>query len=89
MWVPDLGQEDPLEEETVTHSGVLAWRIPWPEEHGGLESKGSQRVGRTRLSTTPYPGCLCLLVIYGEFGQANWTTEERPRLQIISPGIWG
>ena len=37
--------EDPLEEEVVTHSSILAWKIPWTEEPGGLESMGSQRVG--------------------------------------------
>ena len=36
------GQEDPLEEGRATHSGILAWRIPWTEEHGGLQSIGSQ-----------------------------------------------
>ena len=41
--VPSLGREDPLEEETVTHSSVLAWRIPWTEETGGLQSTGSQK----------------------------------------------
>ena len=40
-----LGQEDPLEEGMATHSSILAWRIPWTEEPGGLESVGSQRVG--------------------------------------------
>ena len=40
-----LGQEDPLEKEMVTHSSILAWRIPWTEEPGGLESMGSQTVG--------------------------------------------
>ena len=44
-WVQSLGQEDPLEKETATHSGILAWRIPWTEEPGGLQSTGSQRVG--------------------------------------------
>ena len=39
-----LGQEDPLEEEMVTHSSILAWRIPWTEKPGGLQSRGSQRV---------------------------------------------
>ena len=39
-----LGQEDPLEEGTAIHSGILAWRIPWTEEPGGLQSLGSQRV---------------------------------------------
>ena len=38
-----LGQEDPLEEEMVTHSRILAWGIPWTEEPGGLQSMGSQK----------------------------------------------
>ena len=45
MRVRFLGQEDPLEEEMATHSSILAWRIPWTEEHGGLQSIGSQRIG--------------------------------------------
>jgi len=45
-WVPSLGQEDPLEKEMATHSSILVWRIPWLEEPGGLQSVGSQRVGR-------------------------------------------
>ena len=40
-----LGWEDPLEEEIATHSSILAWRIPWTEEPGGLQSMGLQRVG--------------------------------------------
>ena len=40
-----LGREDPLEEGMATHSSVLAWRIPWTEEPGGLQSMGLQRVG--------------------------------------------
>ena len=44
-WVGSLGQEDPLEKEMATHSSILAWRIPWTEEPGGLQSTGSQRVG--------------------------------------------
>ena len=43
-WVQSLGWEDPLEEEMATHSGILAWEIPWTEEPGGLQSVGSQRV---------------------------------------------
>ena len=43
-WVRSLGQEDPLEEEMATHSSILAWRIPWTEEPGGLRSVGLQRV---------------------------------------------
>ena len=44
-WVQSLGQEDPLEKETATHSSILAWKIPWIEERGRLQSTGSQRVG--------------------------------------------
>ena len=43
-WVRSLGWEDPLEKEMATHSRILAWRIPWTEEPGGLQSLGSQRV---------------------------------------------
>ena len=44
-WVRSLGWEDPLEKEMATHSSILAWRIPWIEEPGGLQSMRSQRVG--------------------------------------------
>ena len=47
MWetrVRSLGQEDPLEKEMATYSSTLAWKIPWTEEPGGLQSMGSQRV---------------------------------------------
>ena len=44
-WVRSLGQEDSLEKEMATHCSVLAWRIPWTEEPGGLQSAGSQGVG--------------------------------------------
>ena len=44
-WVRSLGWEDILEKGKATHSSVLAWRIPWTKEPGGLQSMGSQRVG--------------------------------------------
>ena len=44
-WVRSLGQEDPLEKAMATHSSILAWKIPWTEEPGGLQSMRSQRVG--------------------------------------------
>ena len=43
--VQSLGWEDPLEKEMATHSGTLAWKIPWTEDLGRLQSMGSQRVG--------------------------------------------
>ena len=48
-WVLSPAQEDPLEKGRVTHSSILAWRIPWTEELGGLQSMGSQRVGNTLM----------------------------------------
>ena len=47
-WVQSMGQEDPLEEGMATQSSILAWRIPWTEEPGCLQSLGSQTVGRLR-----------------------------------------
>ena len=44
-WVRSLSREDPLEKEMATHSSTLAWKIPWTEEPGRLQSMGSQRVG--------------------------------------------
>ena len=50
--VPSQGQKDPLEKELATHSSILAWRIPWTEEPGGLQSMGSQRVEHDWASNT-------------------------------------
>ena len=72
-----LGQEDPLEEGMATHSSILAWKIPWTEEPGGLQSIGSQRVGHdwsklasmVRSDRMPIPNldlkrsCIFLLVL--------------------------
>ena len=68
VWVWTPGQEDPLEQDMATHSGVLAWRIPGTEEPGGLPSTGLHRVGhdwsdlaaaksRTQLSTWQQAPC--------------------------------
>ena len=46
-WVQSLGQEDPLEQEMVTRSSILAWKIPWTEEPGGIQPMGPQRVGHS------------------------------------------
>ena len=51
-WVPSLGWEGPLEKGLATHSSILAWRIPWTKEPGGLESMGSQRVRHNWTSNT-------------------------------------
>ena len=57
-WVWSLGREDPLEKEMAIHSGTIAWKIPWTEETGRLQSMGSQRVGHdwvTSLSLSLFP----------------------------------
>ena len=46
-WVGSLGGEDPLEKEMATHSSILAWRIPWTEELGGLQSTGCKESDKT------------------------------------------
>ena len=46
-WVQSLGWEDPLEKGMATHCSILAWRIPWTEEPGGLQSKGSKESDTT------------------------------------------
>ena len=53
-WVQSLGWEDPLEKEMSTHSSILAWRIPWTEELGGLQSMGSQRVGHDWVTSVSW-----------------------------------
>ena len=55
MWVLSLGQKDALEKEMATHSSILAWKIPWIEEPGGLQSMGSQRVERDSVTNTFFP----------------------------------
>ena len=51
IWVRSLGQEDPLEEGMATHSTILAWRIPWTEEPGGLQSEGRNELDRSQQLT--------------------------------------
>ena len=64
-WVQSLGQEDPPEKEMATHSSILAWRIPWTEEPGGLQSMGRKELDTTeRLHFTAtaklFQSCLTL-----------------------------
>ena len=47
-WVQSLGREDPLEKGMATHSSILAWRIPWAEKPGGLQSVGSKELDTTK-----------------------------------------
>ena len=47
-WIQSLGREDPLEKGGATHSSILAWRIPWAEKPGGLQSMGSKELDTTK-----------------------------------------
>ena len=53
-WVWSLGQEDPLEKEMAPHSSTIAWKIPWMEEPGRLQSMGSKRVGHNWATSLSY-----------------------------------
>ena len=60
MCVRPLDQGDPLEEETATHSSILAWEIPWTEEPGGLQSLGSQSWTRLKELSTHTRMVICV-----------------------------
>ena len=72
-WVRSLDQEDPLEKEMATHSRILAWKIPWTEEPGGLQSTVSQRSGHD-LATKQQPGYFLTLISISQMKQAH--TEQ-------------
>ena len=94
--VRSLGWEDPLEEETATHPSILAWKIPWIEEPGRLQSEGSQRVrhdrARARILSTGYISCFqhftilkkylfgCIFIMAWGVGQGGWSLVAVCRL---------
>ena len=59
MWVPSLGQEEPLEEALGTHSSTLAWRTPWTEEPGGLQSTDYKELDTAEHAHTHTKLSLC------------------------------
>ena len=75
-WVRSLSQEDPLEKEMATHSSILAWRIPWMEEHGGLQSTGSQRVRHDQATSLQdnikHTNVHVIRVLEGEEREQKW-----------------
>ena len=79
-WVWSLGGEDPLEKGMATHSSILAWRIPWTEEPGGLQSMGSQRV-RTIWATNIHTHILR----FSEVKQFTWDhTADKVKWKCLS-----
>ena len=81
-WVRSLGQEDPLEEEMAPYSSTLAWKIPWTEECGRLQSMGSQRVGHywaTSLSLFRY------LISISNISYAKWEPDLTQQIYSTQP----
>ena len=66
-WVRSLGWEDPLKEEMATYSSTLAWKIPWTEERGGLQSTGSQRVGHNWATSLHFT-----MISTREYSRSTW-----------------
>ena len=81
-WVRFLGREDPLEKEMATHSSILAWRIPWTEEPGGLHTvHGVARVGHDLATKPPLPGnegLAALTVLFHMFLKQKFSQHYSP-----------
>ena len=71
-----LGREDPLEKGMATHSGILAWRIPWTEKPGSLQSMGSQRVGHDWRNRNSTKEKRCWSVMWGWLWKLHWCWES-------------
>ena len=68
-WVPSLGREDPLEKEMAPHSSTLAWKVPWTEEPGRLQSMGSLRIGHDSVTS---------LSLFSLFTFTHWRRKWQP-----------
>ena len=80
-WVQSPGWEDPLEKEMAAHSSTLAWKIPWTEEPGRLQSMGSQRVGHNWATSLPFTSTpIWLTPIHFVFDQKD-STEALSKLK--------
>ena len=97
-WVASLGRKDNLEEKVAAHSSVLAWRIPWTEEPGGLQSMVSQRAGHHRVSLalfTILSPCFIVLMLIFEtlpflFGVFDYSKAKPAFSQFFQllPSLW-
>ena len=77
MWVRSLGREGPLEKEMATHSGIFAWKIPWTEEPGGLQSIASQRVRHDCACAHEHtPTNVLLYIIYVRYAVRSNRAED-------------
>ena len=100
MWVWSLGQEEPLEEEMATHSSLLAWRIAWTEEPGGLQPLGLQQVGHDLLRAHTHKELrpVCPLGQHGckrrlwqltvPFEPSRWSLVSAPSRRLLGTHLW-
>ena len=97
MWetqVRSLSQGDPLEKEMATHSSILAWRIPWTEKPGGLQSKGPQRVGHdwhfhfSFMILDCYRGTICFERLVQERWDIYYFCHNYSTMNIFLPKLW-
>ena len=89
MWetqVRSLGQEDPLAKEMATHSSILAWKIPWMEKPGRLQSMGSQRVGQG-WATSLSPYILSIICVMCENHLAQSWLKKVKKVKLLSR-VW-
>ena len=86
-WIRSLGWEDPLEKGMATYSSILAQRIPWTEEPGGLESTGLQRLGNNSATKTSLFKAYNILYYDNEFEQTPGDGEGQGHLVCYGP--WG
>ena len=89
-WVRSLGWEDPLEKAMAPHSSTLAWRIPWMEEPGGLQSTGSQRVGHDWATSLTHSGNIQMNVVVWSLSRVwllrpSWTVACQAPLSMGFP----
>ena len=88
IWVRSLGQEDPLEKAMASHSSTLAWKIPWMEEPGGLQSMGSLRVGHDWATSLS----LCTFMHWRRKWQPTpvfLPGESQGRGSLVGCRLWG
>ena len=85
-WVPSLGQEDPLEKEMATHSSILAWKIPWMEESGRLQSIGSQKVGHDTVTSLSFSSYGLLPQFRGDITETEKLSNFSKIAQLIISG---
>ena len=86
--VQSLGQEDPLEEGKATHCDILAWKIPWTEEPGGLHFIRSQRVGHSWAYTAAETQSDTAIRIKTKESERLWLKSRKYTIKKISSSLW-